>query len=95
MDTPAPEFDLCWSCQKQIRERSAVWITPDLALPCCKRCWRSIPVDRRLELAQRFHDRSDRGLGVEETLSAIRDLIHSSFGGYFERRTDTDPGRNN
>lgn len=89
------DFGICWSCQREITEKSAVWLSDELAIPCCRKCWKGIPADRRLELAQRFHDRSDRGLGIEETLSAIRDLIHSSFGGYFERRTGDDPGRMN
>lgn len=43
---------------------------------------------RRLEIALKFHDRSEAGLGVEETLTLIRDLIANSIAGYFNKFDD-------
>jgi len=47
-----------------------------------------IPPAARVELALKFHDRSDAGMGVEETLSLIRDLIANSINGYLNKFTD-------
>jgi hypothetical protein len=80
----------CWSCEKKLTAKAAVWLDENLSIPCCKKCWQQIPIGKRLELAQQFYDRSDRGLGVEITLSMIRDLIHSANEGYMTRRMDKD-----
>jgi hypothetical protein len=42
----------------------------------------------RMRIAAWFYDRSDLGLGVEETLSIIRDLIANSIAGYFHKFDD-------
>jgi hypothetical protein len=89
------QYGKCWSCQTALRQRTAVWLDDERSLPCCRRCWGKIPEGERLRLAQMFHDRTDKGLGIAETLSALRDLMHSSLGDYFQRRTDEDPGRMN
>lgn len=45
-----------------------------------------MPPARRVELALDFHDRSDVGLGIAETLDEIRDAIHATLGGYAQKR---------
>lgn len=85
---PAPEFGICWSCQKQLNRRTAVWLDGDRAIQVCKTCWKGISVGRRVEIALAFHDRSEKGYGIEETLAMVRDLIHNSVAGYFHKFDD-------
>lgn len=94
METPE-QFGICWACQRNITEKTAVWLDENESVPCCKPCWRKISVGKRVEIALKLRLTSDRGLGIEETLTAIRDLIHSSFGNYIERRLNDDEGRLN
>lgn len=81
-----PGMATCWSCLKKLSDRNAVWISDEHSIPCCKTCWVKMPPARRVELALDFHDRSDVGLGIAETLDEIRDAIHATLGGYAQKR---------
>ena len=85
---PRTDYGLCWSCQRKLRRRTAVWLDGDSAIQCCKVCWAEIPAGRRMEIALRFYDRSENGYGIEETLALIRDLIANSIAGYFNKFDD-------
>lgn len=82
------ELGLCWSCQTELDPEIAVWLNNNLAIQCCRRCWGLIPEDRRIEIALNFHDRSPDGLGIRETTDLLRDLIHETISGGWQRKTD-------
>ena len=84
----------CWSCLEDLTEDSVVWIDDDHSSQCCRDCWKKISVPQRLEIALKFHDRTIHGLGVRETMDAIRDLISSSINGYFNRVLDDEKRMN-
>ena len=86
MDTP--ELGICWSCQKKLTARGAVRTDGDHAIQCCKKCWAEISPGSRMRIAAWFYDRSDLGLGIEETLAIFRDLVANSISGYFNKFDD-------
>lgn len=88
MPDDAPDYGLCWSCQKTLNRRSAVWLDSAAAMQVCKTCWKQISPGRRIEIALAFRDRSENGYGIEETLSLFRDLISNSIAGYFHKFDD-------
>lgn len=85
----------CWACQKPVANLNRLASLDDsTVIPCCITCWQQIPIAQRLEIAIKFRDRSDHGLGIEQTLSLVRDLIHETIQGGWQRKTPDEFGRN-
>lgn len=92
---PQSDLGLCWACQDEFTEESAVWIDDQEAVQCCFSCWKKIDPAERVKIALLFHDRTPEGLGVRETMDSVRDLIADAIHGYFERRIGDDEARRN
>lgn len=84
----AAQYGICWSCQKNLRRSTAVWLNEGEAIQCCRRCWAAIPAAERMAIAMQFRDRSAAGFGLEETLAQLRDLIGNSIAGYYHKFDD-------
>ena len=83
---------LCWSCQAALIFSTAVWLNEHDAIQCCRECWSKITPGQRMEIALAFRDRSVEGLGVQETLQLIRDVLTTH--GFHDRAVDEENRRN-
>lgn len=92
-----PGVDHCWSCMGTLRGGiPAVRLSSGIELPCCRECWRLMPVSERLSMAHKYAElflMQKQRIQTVETLQSIENLFREALSD-FQKRTERKPWQN-
>ncbi len=68
----------CQACRQSLDPNAAVILDSDREVRLCRGCWDCLTIAERVKLTALFADRKDGGLGIRETLDALRHALHEA-----------------